>query len=306
MTLNKGVRRMNWIYQFLVHGNPQVDFYCKTLRRAEKNNAMQRPVRLVVRILKANLLCRLKLQYARLALGRSYLAPHLLRPPVYDIAAQVLVCERLVTDIFGSALLAFKSQGEPDEALFVPNRYAIRLLDIARYHGVKVTAVVPEGYSREFMKALLHKHAIHVDELLTEPPQHPGKACVFSADFALVRWGMQQKLRPLYYHDPRKLLAAIRGPALEPSFAAVYHGLCGLHLFGGDQTHSPAYERAYLCLAPAVFAGLETLPQNASEDTRRAVADFTCHLDAYIQRHDPDFTVDHESAARLFQLTIDN
>ena len=295
---------MKQLYQLLVHGNPQVDFYCKTLRRAEQNNAMQRPWLLAARVLKANILCRLKLQYAGLSLGRSYLSGRLLRPPVTDMAAQVLVCEQLITDLFGSALLRLRSQSAFDAQSFVPNRYALRLLDIARYHGVNITAVVPEHVPRELVRSLLQQHEIHVDELLARPPQNPKNACVFSADFALIRWGMQQNLRPLYYHDPRKLLLPVRAPKLDPAFAEVYRGLCGLHLFGGDQTHSPAYEHAYLCLAPAVFAGVAQLPQNADEDTRQAVADFTHHLNEYIQRHDPDFVVDPESAARLYALTM--
>jgi len=287
---------------FLVHGNPQVDFYCKCLRRAEKNNAMQRPARLAAGILKANILCRLKLQYAGLRLGRSYLSERLLRPPVYDMAAQVLVCERLITDLFGSALLQLKCRGGLDEQLFVPNRYAIRLLDIARYHGVKITAVVPESIPRELAEALLRKHEIHVDELLAELPHNVKKACVFSANFELVRWGMKRDLRPLYYHDPRKLLVSIRGPKLDPAFAEVYYGLCGLHLLSGERKHSAAYERAYLCAAPAVFAGIAALPDDAPEDMRLAVEDFSYQLGEYIRRHDPAFAVDHESAAQLHAL----
>ena len=351
-------------YALLAHSSPEVDFRCKCLLSAERESMTQRPLLLALRILLLNVLCRLRLHYAGRAVGRSYLSPFLVRPPVYDLAAQMLECPRLLTDLAGSAFLLLKSRedfyaaleselGPPGFArlrrrlddptmpladiyrrigeklhadisceaelrlagqLLVPNRYALRLLDIARYNHVEVIAAVPTSYPRPFVEGLLRKYSVQVDNLvLTCEEQRPLAAAarplitentaVFSADFRFVRQAGKlhgHTPRPLYYHDPRKLLRYIRKPRLAPGFADVFYGLCGLQLFGGEVKPGAAYELAWLCVAPAVAAGIRELPEGAPPEMARAVADFRWAADAYVAEHDPSFAVNREDAAKLY------
>ena len=366
MSLAKGIKivkaLLKKIYMYLVHSHPEVDFFCKCLLNTERESLVQRPVLLALRILKINLLCHLPFLKYRYAgqLGHAYLSRRLVRPPVYDLAQQILEYPQVVTDLFGSALMMLKCwsdlyaqlekelgllgfarlRGALDdpalpldeiyrqigemlgkevsyaaelalaEALFVPNKYVVRLLDILQYNCVKVTAVVPTSYPRELMEHLLQKHGIPVDELLlTCEERQPfmqaarrflaGNTAVFSADFRFIRQGMRQGIRTFYYHDPRLLLRSVKMPRLTPAFSDVFCGLCGLHLFGSEEMPTAAYELAFLCAAPLVCTG-GALPDHMPADMCRAIEDFRAALGNYTANHDPMFTIGLDDAERLY------
>lgn len=151
-------------------------------------------------------------------------------------------------------------------ANLMPNRYIIRLLDIAAYHGVTVHLTIDSSYPREFYLQLLKKNHIGFDTLAISGEEKRRKLAlvqelglekfgVVSADFnRFLRPLHKQGGRPIYYRAPVQLMRDARHPQLSPEFRERYDAVCGAKVFSGKKRPSFAYELGYLCAGPLLYS----------------------------------------------------
>ncbi len=108
------------IYSALTYGGGDINFLCSCLRMQNHEEATNKPVNFAMKLLKINIMCRLPFLRGRAfskTLGEAYLSEAFLRPPVVELATGVLDNRRIITDIFGSAVVIMKSGAELFSAL---------------------------------------------------------------------------------------------------------------------------------------------------------------------------------------------
>ena len=148
------------------------------------------------------------------------------------------------------------------KANWIPNRYIIRFLDIASYHGVGVHLVLNSSYPSSFFAALLKYHGVVWNSLQVSCEAGTNKtkmACqlglkqfsVVSADFNhCIRPMTKHGGRPIYYRAPVQLMQDALHPRLCSAFKEKYDAICGARVFSGRLRPSFLYELGYLCVGP--------------------------------------------------------
>lgn len=160
-------------------------------------------------------------------------------------------------------VIDYKIELSAMEKHYVANKYAVRLLDIAKCNNVFITAIIRCGYPREFIEKILGKFKISVDRLIivsegetdfkNEALVNPEFTGVFSNDYkGFIKKFMKFGCKPIYYRNPQTLMERAVHPKLSDDFKYVYDGICGLNLFSGIKRMSREYELSFLCIAPAV------------------------------------------------------
>ena len=200
-------------------------------------------------------------------------------------------------------------------ANLIPNRYIIRLLDIAAYHEIKLHFVVDSSYPREFYTRLLKKNHICWDTLTISCEEQYGKLDmaksmglekygVVSADFNhFIRPLHKLGGRAIYYRAPVQLMRDAWHPRLSEEFCETYDAICGAKIFSGKKRPSFLYELGYLCAGPFVYSLLSLMGEDdviyyaasGSPFSRFVQAD--CTTDGYIKLTSP--------AVRLIDTGID-
>lgn len=177
-----------------------------------------------------------------------------------------------IEEIYQSLNRTLGKSLQPDTELkmaaanLMPNRYIIRLLDIAVYHGVTVHLTVDSSYPREFYLRLLKKNHIGFDTLAVSGEEKSRKLAlvqklrlekfgVVSADFnRFLRPLHKQGGRPIYYRAPVQLMRDAWHPQLSPEFRERYDAVCGAKVFSGKNRPAFAYELGYLCAGPLLYS----------------------------------------------------
>lgn len=177
-----------------------------------------------------------------------------------------------IGEIYQSLNRTLQKSLKPDTELkmaaanLMPNRYIIRLLDIAAYHGVTVHLTIDSSYPREFYLQLLKKNRIGFDTLAISGEEKRRKLAlvqelglekfgVVSADFnRFLRPLHKQGGRPIYYRAPVQLMRDTWHPQLSPEFRERYDAVCGAKVFSGKKRPSFAYEMGYLCAGPLLYS----------------------------------------------------
>lgn len=175
-------------------------------------------------------------------------------------------------EIYQSLNRTLQKSLQPDTELkmvaanLMPNRYIIRLLDIAVYHGVTVHLTIDSSYPREFYLQLLKKNHIGFDTLAVSWEEKRRKLALVqelglekfgavSADFnRFLRPLHKQGGRPIYYRAPVQLMRDTWHPQLSPEFRERYDAVCGAKVFSGKKRPSFAYELGYLCAGPLLYS----------------------------------------------------
>ncbi len=260
------------VYYFLINSNPDVNFYCMCMKNRKKEAVSQNLILYALELIRINIICRiplLKLQNAGQKLGKTYLSEKLVRTAVYDLASRVIQHQRLIIDLFDCVLVPLvDEEAVKDYSLedigrnYIVNPYMHRLLDIASYNRVEICFLVDNDCSEVLVTELLDKYDLPYDqyqigaagmgkkELLNRC--RTDSSIYVSTDYKTLRAGERKGCVPLYYRAPHELLQYAGQPELSKEFARVYHTLCSIHLFNGEQCYSSAYEHSFLCLAPAL------------------------------------------------------
>lgn len=162
-----------------------------------------------------------------------------------------------------NTMIDYKIELAVMEKYYIANKYVIRLLDIAKYNDLKITAIIPTSYPANFIQSILEKFKIEVDELIVTPDcdlniksyvDPTNTIGIMSSDYnGYIKKFMKLGCKPIYYRSPKMLMEHTVHPALDKNFQDIYDGICGSRLFSGIKRMSPEYELAYLCIAPAVF-----------------------------------------------------
>ena len=165
-----------------------------------------------------------------------------------------------------STSFSCKTELELARTNLIPNRYSMRLLDIAAYHEVKIHLVIDSSYPRDFYEELLRRNTIGWDSLslsceskkdkiqmVTELGlQHFG---VVSADFNhFIRPLQKAGGRPIYYRAPVQLMKDALHPGLSSEFKEQYDAVCGAKVFSGQKRVPFLYELGYLCAGPLIYS----------------------------------------------------
>ncbi|MGN0460907.1 MAG: hypothetical protein ACI4HZ_00520, partial [Ruminococcus sp.] len=162
------------------------------------------------------------------------------------------------------------------ETQYIPNKYGVRLLDIATCNNIYVTAIVHSGYPREFIEKILKKYSITVDKLIilsegeTDLGEktliNPKSTVVFSSDYkGFIKKLMKMGCRPIYYRNPQEIMKSVVHPGLSEDFRCVYDGICGLNLFSGINRRNWEYELSLLCIAPMVTKFAQRIKKDATQ-----------------------------------------
>lgn len=144
------------------------------------------------------------------------------------------------------------------------NNYIIRLIDIAKYNDMKITAVDNSPYPRNFTEQIMDRFSIYADrliflsgnpdELSHTKSESPQATAILSSDYnGFIKRFLKLGCKPFYYRNPKTLMQKVRHPKLDKNFCDIYDGLSGIRLFDGIKRRSFCYELAYLCVAPAVI-----------------------------------------------------
>ena len=148
----------------------------------------------------------------------------------------------------------------------IPNRYLIRLLDIAAYHGVQIHLVMDSSYPRTFFEEILRQNEIAWDTLSVscETGQTKVDAAqslglerfgVVSADFkGFLRPLEKHGARPIYYRAPVQLMQDALHPGISNDFKERYDAICGARVFSGRKRPSFLYELGCLCAGPLLYS----------------------------------------------------
>lgn len=168
------------------------------------------------------------------------------------------------------------------EANDIPNRYIIRLLDIAAYHDVALHLVFDSSYPSCFFERRVKQLGLHPDTLSVSCESGMkkreavgalslSKFGIVSADFAgFVKPLTQAGGRPIYYRSPSLLMHETKQPPLSSPFREVYEAVCGAALFTGRWRAPFSYELGYLCAGPVLYAAVGENPTR--EDAEGALA----------------------------------
>ncbi len=103
------------IYSMLTSGNADINFFCNCIRMQNHEAATNSPINFALQLLKINIIYRtpiLKKRLPSVKLGSDYLSDTFVRPPVCELATGVLDNHRIITDIFGSAVIIMKERDE--------------------------------------------------------------------------------------------------------------------------------------------------------------------------------------------------
>ncbi len=156
---------------------------------------------------------------------------------------------------------------------YVPNKYVIRLIDIAKCNNMYVTAIDRTSYPREFAELLLKKYKISTDRLLVTSEsetdfkneiKNAPLTAVLSSDYnGFIKHFIKHGCKPFYYRNPKTLVERTIHPELSKEFTDIFDGICGLRLFSGLKRMSREYELSYLCVAPAVFGFAQRVAEKA-------------------------------------------
>ncbi len=148
----------------------------------------------------------------------------------------------------------------------IPNRYIIRLLDIAAYHDVKIYLTVDSPYPSSFFESLLQRHDIAFCSLLVSSETQNKKRemvrklglshfGIVSADFNhFIRPLVKAGGKPIYYRAPVQLMKDARHPRISSDFKERYDAVCGARVFSGRKRPAFSYELGYLCAGPLVYS----------------------------------------------------
>lgn len=162
--------------------------------------------------------------------------------------------------------LSPETELEMAAANLLPNRYIIRLLDIAAYHQVAIHFTVDSSYPQGFYRRLLQKNQIGYDTLAVSCEQKQRKKemaqalglekfGVVSADFnGFLRPLHRQGGRSIYYRAPVQLMQDAWHPTLSPEFRERYDAVCGAKVFTGKSRPGFDYELGYLCAGPLLYS----------------------------------------------------
>ncbi|MCD8026490.1 MAG: hypothetical protein LUF33_06095 [Clostridiales bacterium] len=157
-----------------------------------------------------------------------------------------------------------------------PNKYVIRLLDIAKCNNMRVCAVVNTSYPGELVKGILNRYEIHPDELYiscedeidikNDIIKNPAFTCILSSDYkGFIKKFTKYGCKPLYYRNPNVLMERTEHPRISDEFKKIYDTICGLRLFNGIKRMSREYELSYLCIAPAAVGFAQRAAEKADK-----------------------------------------
>ena len=148
----------------------------------------------------------------------------------------------------------------------IPNRYVIRLLDIAAYHQVSIHLTVDSCYPASFYEELLQKNGVTWDSLgvscetgksKTQMAEalHLEKFGAVSADFnGFLRPLVRRGAKGIYYREPAQLMKDAAHPWISSDFQVPYDHVCGARVFSGGKRPPFLYELGYLCAGPLVYS----------------------------------------------------
>ena len=148
----------------------------------------------------------------------------------------------------------------------LPNRYILRLLDIAAYHDVGIHLVMDSSYPLSFFESLFRKNGITWKTLSVSNKTKEKKRKmamnlglelfgVVSADFnGFIKPLSKRGAKSIYYRAPVALMKDAGHPLLSKNFQEIYDAICGARVFSGQKRVSFLYELGYLCMGPLVSA----------------------------------------------------
>lgn len=176
---------------------------------------------------------------------------------------------------------------------YIPNRYVVRLLDIATFNNLKIYACINSSLPGDFIKSVMNEFDVPFDVMTVSSeddfeypvPENPALTDVLSSDYSFIKRYLRLGCVATYYRKPETVMHRIRHPKINREFREVYDIICGNRLFSGLKRYSREYELAYLCLAPYIQSCREknnniiTLSANkiletASDEVKKAVEDY--------------------------------
>lgn len=212
---------------------------------------------------------------------------------------------------------------------YVPNRYVVRLLDIAAFNNLKIYAYVTSSLPRTFIEAVMQDYSIPFDVLSIsveedfkiEAPQSPKSTGVLSSDYSFIKKFKKYGCKPFYYRNPVLVMNKTVHPKLSGEFRKAYDTVCGRRLFSGMNRYSREYELAYLCLAPAVYGSeqsekcvntyfeastaealsAEKIMASSSVEMKKAIKDFSDDITQYFIQTCSKLKISVSDALALFK-----
>ena len=188
---------------------------------------------------------------------------------------------------------------------FMPNRYIIRLLDIAAYHEITIHFVVDSSYPKEFYSKILKRNHICWDTLMVSCEEKKNKQEIVKGlgleKYGVVSADFNHFIRPLhklggrsiYYRAPMQLMRDVWHPKLSEEFRDQYDAVCGAKVFSGKKRPSFAYELGYLCAGPFLYSLIpflgeeDTVYYAASDSPFSRLAQADCTTNGYIKLGSP-------------------
>lgn len=182
----------------------------------------------------------------------------------------------------------YKTELSYRRQFYVPNRYVVRLLDIATFNDLKIYSYVNSVLPRDFIKSVMEEFSIYTDVLSISSesdskfavPEHPESTAVLSSDYKFIKKFMKYGCKPFYYRNPVLIMNKTVHPELSNDFKTAYDIISGRRLFSGLKRYSREYEFSYLCLAPVVYS-CEQSGSNINEYFKNSKIDIA-PIDKYI------------------------
>lgn len=207
--------------------------------------------------------------------------------------------------------------------LYIPNKYVVRLLDIAVFNNLKIYACIKSSLPREFIEAVMKEFSVPFDVLNISSennfeyptPENTTRTAVISSDYSFIKKYLRLGCKAVYYRKPETVMNKVRHPKMNKEFRKVYDIICGNRLFSGIYRYSREYELAYLCLAPYIQNRLNEKDENllsadqiletSSDEVKRAVRDYLDDFNAYSQQTETSPCATYSDSIALYKMGED-
>lgn len=235
---------------------------------------------------------------------------------------------RRINDALGASV-DYHIELELRRKFYVPNRYVVRLLDIAAFNNLKIYTSITSSLPKDYIISVMNDFGIHSDVLNVSNEigfeyLSPGKAsstAVLSSDYSFIKRYMRLGCKVIYYRKPEAVMEKVFHPKLSKEFRKAYDTVCGNRLFSGIHRYSEEYELAYMCLAPYIHSrqsaennsteqldilSCKKILAAAPEEVRTAVEDFCDDYDNYSRQSGETPQTAYNDAIALYKLGESN